>query len=125
MQLTPLAFAQIDFNAPIDTLPATIEVVGNVTNRFSEVLGQPGFFTVQFIIDTHDDSAGVSVGNTFGWSVAIAHSVADVSYMQIEDAAARMLPANFRELAALIEADIERSDQARQSRSTTAQPSRG
>jgi hypothetical protein len=92
----------------------------NLTNGFirfearEDDVGHPEFFMVTFNVACLSNEHQIPMENSFEVAVPVLSDNRAASYSDIEQSAAQALPAFFRELADLIEADLVRVDRQRQ-----------
>ena len=80
--------------------------------RNAEIPPTPAFFLTDFIIVSARDGAETMVESHIELTIAVPGE-RDTPYDQIEDAAAHLLPCLLRQLADLIQNDLDRADSER------------
>lgn len=101
-----LSNGTVVYHPEIEARPATSETTGNVTINNAAVDGVERHFSVTFFISAPFQKGGLSSPNNFYLDVAVPADSRAAPYEEVEDAAARSLPAYLRSLADQIEADV-------------------
>lgn len=117
MHLRTFQNGSVRFVPPTPGRPETREkVAGSLTDITivnSETKGSPAFFEVSFFISCSHDVDGIETSNAFTLETVVPAADNESSYSQVEDNAALQLPGLLRDLAELIEADIDRATRER------------
>jgi len=117
MKLTNFANGSVSYRPlqPGREASETSTVSGNVTVNVvnAELDPAPPCFRVTFFIGFSHGTVGPDESDFLNLTVQVPAESVDQSYMQIEEAAARQVPAALRALADAVEKDIARTDQDR------------
>jgi len=117
MKLLTFTNGAVTFCPKIPPTPATETTEGNVTVRNAETRGRPAHFTVSHFIGVAVEQNGVEQTDYFHLTSTVFHKhPIDALYAEVEDAAARQIPGKLRQLADLIEADLDKVESERQRR---------
>ncbi|MGB1389261.1 MAG: hypothetical protein ACPG61_10280 [Paracoccaceae bacterium] len=95
---------------------ASTEVNGNVTINTEARPATKSWFEVTFAISITQTVQDAQTSSTLMLQMPVPDEPSDAPYCDVEDAAARNIPAMLRSLAEALEADIERAANEKQDR---------
>lgn len=112
---TKIGNGEIVFISAVDEVPPKTEKKGNTTINTAGTPGSPAHYETNHMIETTFQEGGVQFVNAFYWQGVVLAEEAS-PYRQVEDKAARSIPAMLRAVADRLDQAIAEYDERRRAK---------